>query len=287
MAQRVREGDLRQGGKKIGSYPNEAFEASSENGNFCEELIIIMSWVLVCVTMPFSLCWCYQSVQEYQRAVVLRLGRLKGKKALGPGMVFILPCTDEYYLVNMRVTTMDLEPQEILTKDSVSVLVDAVVYYKVIGPCTAVCNVTNYVHSVRLLALTALRNVLGNFTLAGLLAERTAIAEEIESNIEDSCRDWGIDIENVDIKDVKLPTEMQRSLAVEAEAQREANAKVIAAQGEKKASKILMEAAKTMEKSPGALQLRYLQTLNIVAAENNSTVVFPMPIDFISFFKKK
>ncbi len=265
----------------------ETFKAAPKEENFCEEIIIIMSWCLVILTMPFSLCFCFQSVQEYQRAVVLRLGRLKGRKALGPGLIFVLPCTDEYYFINMRVTTMDLQPQEILTKDSVSVLVDAVVYYRVVAPCTAVCNVSNYIHSVQLLALTSLRSVLGRFTLAGILSEREVIAKEIEEDIEADCRNWGIVIENVEIKDVKLPPEMQRSMAVEAEAQREANAKVIAAKGEKEASKILTEAAQTMERSTGALQLRYLQTLNIVAAENNSTIVFPIPLDFFNFLRRK
>ncbi len=264
----------------------EHFQAASGEGNLCEAVLISLSWLMVCVTLPFSLCWCFQSVQEYQRAVVLRLGRLKGRQALGPGMVFILPCTDEYYLVNMRVTTMDLEQQEVLTSDSVSVMVDAVLYYKVVAPCTAVCNVTNYIHSVRLLALTALRNVLGQYTLAGLLAKREDISGWIKSNILEDTIKWGIDIESVEIKDIRLPTDMKRSMAIEAEAQREANAKVIAAQGEKKASAILTEAAKTMQESPGAIQLRYMQTLNIIAAERNSTIIFPIPLDFLSFFKR-
>ncbi len=264
----------------------ETFQAAQGEENLFEAMIICMSWLMVCVTLPFSLCWCYQSVQEYQRAVVLRLGRLKGKKALGPGMVFILPCTDEYYLVNMRVTTMDLEQQEVLTSDSVSVMVDAVVYYKVVGPCTAVCNVTNYIHSVRLLALTSLRNVLGQYTLSGLLAKREEIAGWIKTNILNDTMKWGIDIENVEIKDIRLPQDMKRSMAIEAEAQREANAKVIAAQGEQQASAILTEAAKTMQESPGAIQLRYMQTLNIIAAEKNSTIIFPIPLDFLSFFSR-
>jgi len=241
---------------------------------------------LVVLTFPFSLCVCFKSVQEYQRIVILRLGRLKERKALGPGLVFILPCIDETYTVEMRTCSLDIEPQEVLTKDSVSVTVDAALFYRVVAPVTAVCNVRNYINSSLLLALTGLRTVLGQFRLKDILKDREGIAHQLEQHIAPSMRDWGVYVENVEIKDVRLPHGMQRSMAAEAEASREANAKVIAAEGEKNASVLLKQAAENISLQPAALQLRYLQTLNVIAAEKNSTIVFPLPLDILRSFSK-
>ncbi len=170
----------------------ESFKPSREEANMCEFVIIGLSYFLIGITLPFSLCVCFRPIQEYQRAVVLRLGRLKGKKALGPGLVFFIPCTDEFYVVDMRVSSFDIDPQEILTKDSVSVQVDAVIYYRVVSPVTAVCNVSNYTRSSLLLALTALRTVLGQFQLAEILSEREAIASKVEEHIGGTAKDWGV-----------------------------------------------------------------------------------------------
>ncbi len=177
---------------------------------------------------------------------------------MGPGLIFIMPCTDQVATVDMRVSSLEIRPQEILTKDSVTVKVDAVIYYRVVAPVKAICNVRKYIRSSRLLALTALRTVLGQFQLAEILTEPEAIAQQVERHIEEHAKDWGVNIEHVKIKDVKLPKDMQRSMAAEAEASREANAKVIAAEGEKNASIALRDAAKMIENTPGALQLRYL-----------------------------
>ncbi len=282
-------GPLQNQDPKKGGPPQleEHFQPSREDSNACEYCIVCLCWVLIILTVPFSLCVCFRSIQEYQRAVVLRLGRLKERKAQGPGLVFFIPCTDEFYVVDLRVSSFDIAPQEVLTKDSVSIQVDAVIYYRVVAPVTAVCNVTDYRNSSLLLALTALRTVLGQFRLSEILEHREQIADRVENHIGPTASDWGVYVENVEIKDVQLPKDMQRAMAAEAEAQREANAKVIAAQGEKDASVALQQAAKNMESSPGALQLRYLQTLNVVAAENNSTIVFPIPLDFLQFVRNR
>jgi len=158
----------------------EVFKPAREEHNLIENIIIFSCWALVVLTFPFSLCVCFQSVQEYQRIVILRLGRLSGRKALGPGLIFILPCIDEARTVEMRTCSLDIQPQELLTKDSVSVQVDAVFFYRVDAPVTAVCNVRDYVHSSYLMALTGLRTVLGQFTLAEILQDREGVANKLE-----------------------------------------------------------------------------------------------------------
>lgn len=240
--------------------------------------------MLVVLTFPFSLCFCIKIVQEYERAVIFRLGRLLPGGAKGPGLFFILPCIDEYKDVDMRTLTFDVPPQEVLTKDSVTVAVDAVVYYRVQDAVLSVANVANAHYSTHLLAQTMLRNILGTRNLHEILAEREQISNAMQSALDVGTDPWGIKVERVEIKDVRLPLQLQRAMAAEAEAAREARAKLIAAEGEQKASRALKEAADTMALSPAALQLRYLQTLNTISAEKNSTIIFPVPIDFFASF---
>jgi erythrocyte band 7 integral membrane protein len=220
-----------------------------------------------------------QVVQEYERAVIFRLGRVTKGGARGPGIFFIIPCIDSYTKVDLRTVSFDVPPQEILSRDSVTVAVDAVVYYRINNATAAITNVEDYGRSTRLLAATTLRNVLGTKNLSELLSERDVISHTIQSILDEATDPWGVKVERVEVKDVRLPVQMQRAMAAEAEASRDARAKVIAAQGEQNASRALKEAADVIADSPAALQLRYLQTLTSIAAEKNSTIVFPIPME--------
>merc|ERR1711997_910006 len=251
-------------------------------GSCVGTLIWIISMILIICTFPFSLCVTVKMVQEYQRAVIFRLGRVKRGGAVGPGLFFIIPCMDSIQVVDLRTVSFDVPPQEVLTKDSVTVAVDAVVYYKIMNPMYAVCNITNASQSTRLLASTTLRNALGTKTLQEILSDREATALEILTHLDAAIDEWGIRVERVEVKDVRLPQSLQRAMAAEAEAAREARAKVIAAEGEQKSSKALKEASDIISESPAALQLRYLQTLSGIAAEKNSTIIFPLPVDILS-----
>ncbi|XP_066148626.1 band 7 protein AGAP004871-like isoform X7 [Euwallacea fornicatus] len=229
--------------------------------------------------MPFSLFVCFKVVQEYERAVIFRLGRLLSGGAKGPGIFFILPCIDAYARVDLRTRTYDIPPQEVLTKDSVTVSVDAVVYYRVSNATVSIANVENAHHSTRLLAQTTLRNIMGQRPLHEILSERESISQHMKALLDEATDSWGINVERVEIKDVRLPIQLQRAMAAEAEAAREARAKVIAAEGEQKASRALREASEVIGDSPAALQLRYLQTLSKICHGKFSTIVFPVPLD--------
>lgn len=242
----------------------------------------MLAGLLLVITLPFSLCTCIKVVAEYERSVIFRLGRLRKGGAKGPGIFFIIPCTDSYQKVDLRTVSFDVPPQEVLSRDSVTVSVDAVVYYRVSNPTMATNNIEDYSHSTRLLAATTLRNVLGTKNLAEILSERETISHVMQSSLDDATDPWGVKVERVEIKDVRLPVQLQRAMAAEAEAAREARAKVIAAEGEQKASRALREAAETIADGHSALQLRYLQTLNSISAEKNSTIIFPFPMELLS-----
>jgi len=256
-------------------------------GGFCAVLLTIFSVLFIILTFPITIFFCIRIVQEYERAVIFRLGRIKKGGAVGPGLFFIIPCIDECRVVDMRTVSFDVPPQEVLTKDSVTVAVDAVVYYNIRQPLAAVCNVNDYSKATRLLSATTLRNILGTKTLSELLSDRENIATDLKAMIDTATDPWGIDIERVEVKDVRLPQNLQRAMAAEAEATREARAKVIAAEGEQKASRALKEASDIISESPAALQLRYLQTLATISSEKNSTIVFPIPIELMSQFTKQ
>jgi len=252
----------------------------------CGWILTVLCWLLVLVTMPFSFFVCFKVVQEYERAVIFRLGRLLSGGAKGPGIFFILPCIETYTKVDLRTGVFDIPPQEVLTRDSVTVSVDAVVYYRVSNATVSVANVENAHHSTRLLAQTTLRNILGTKDLHEILGDRETISGSMQAALDDATESWGIKVERVEIKDVRLPVQLQRAMAAEAEAAREARAKVIAAEGEFRASTALKEASMVIAQSPAALQLRYLQTLSTISAEKNSTIIFPLPIDFLTQFMK-
>lgn len=196
-------------------------------------------------------------------------------------MFFIIPCLDNIVKCDLRTVSFDVPPQEILTKDSVTVAVDAVVYYKIFNPYVSVVNVENASHSTRLLAQTTLRNILGTKTLSEILSERDTVSSMMQEVLDEGTDPWGVKVERVEVKDVRLPQQLQRAMAAEAEAAREARAKVISAEGEHNASRALKEAADVINESSSALQLRYLQTLTQISAEKNSTIIFPIPIEMM------
>lgn len=266
-------------------------EAGNDEGGsigFCGYILWGLSLIFIFVTFPLSLCFCIKVVQEYERAVIFRLGRLVSGGAKGPGLFFIIPCMDSYTKVDLRTVSFDVPPQEVLTRDSVTVAVDAVVYYRVQNATMSITNVEDSNRSTRLLAATTLRNVLGTKNLSEILSDRENISHAMQAALDDATDPWGVKVERVEVKDVRLPVQLQRAMAAEAEAAREARAKVIAAEGEQKASRALKEAADIMIQSPAALQLRYLQTLNTISAEKNSTIIFPLPIDMLqAFFNKQ
>jgi regulator of protease activity HflC (stomatin/prohibitin superfamily) len=221
-------------------------------------------------------------LREYERGVVFRLGRLIGVK--GPGIIFLIPLVDRMVKVSLRTVVLDVPPQDIITRDNVSIKVNAVLYFRVLYPDKAIVEVENYLFATSQLSQTTLRSILGQSELDELLAERDKINQQLQQIIDDQTEPWGIKVSNVEVKHVDLPTEMQRAMARQAEAERERRAKVIHAEGEFQASQRLAEAAGIIEKHPIALQLRYLQTLNEIASENNSTTIFPVPIDMLTPF---
>nr|CDJ89985.1 Band 7 protein domain containing protein [Haemonchus contortus] len=267
---------------------NEEPQANIQNEfGVCGWILTILSYLLIFVTLPISACMCIKVVQEYERAVIFRLGRLMPGGAKGPGIFFIVPCIDTYRKVDLRVLSFEVPPQEILSKDSVTVAVDAVVYFRISNATISVTNVEDAARSTKLLAQTTLRNILGTKTLAEMLSDREAISHQMQTTLDEATEPWGVKVERVEVKDVRLPVQLQRAMAAEAEAAREARAKVIVAEGEQKASRALKEAAEVIAESPSALQLRYLQTLNSISAEKNSTIIFPFPIDLLSAFLQR
>jgi len=228
-------------------------------------------------------------LREYERGVVFRLGRLVGVK--GPGLILLIPLIDKMVKVSLRTVVMDVPSQDVITKDNVSIKVNAVVYFRVMDPGKAIVEVENFLFATSQLSQTTLRSILGQSELDDLLAERDKINAQLQVIIDHATEPWGIKVSNVEVKHIDLPVEMQRAMARQAEAERERRAKIIHATGEYQASEKLQQAAKVIENHPVALQLRFLQTLTEVAAENNSTTVFPVPIDlfkpFIEAINKK
>ncbi len=223
-------------------------------------------------------------LKEYERGVIFRLGRSIGYK--GPGIIFIIPIVDKMVKVSLRTIAMDVPPQDVITKDNVSIKVNAVLYFQVLHPDKAIIEVEEYLFATSQLAQTTLRSVLGQAELDELLAARDKINHELQQIIDEQTDKWGIKVSMVEVKHVDLPEEMRRAMAKQAEAERERRAKVIHADGEFQASQTLANAAEIMAKHPQALQLRYLQTLGEIAAENNSTIVFPLPIDLVKPFRE-
>jgi len=225
-----------------------------------------------------------QIVPEYERAVVFRLGRATDPR--GPGLILLVPVMERAVRISMRTVVLDVPKQDVITKDNVSVAVNAVVYFQVMDPLKAVLAVQDFSYATAQLAQTTLRSIVGEFEMDELLSERERINDRLTRILDHETDPWGIKVTKVDLKDIDLPPEMKRAMARQAEAERERRAKIIAAEGELQASEKLGQAAKVMEASPITIQLRYLQTLSEIATENNSTTLFPVPIDFLSHFMK-
>ena len=221
-------------------------------------------------------------IQEYERGVVFRLGKLVG--ARGPGLTYIVPGVERLVKIDLRVITMDVPAQEAITKDNVTVRVNAVVYFRVMNPDDAVVKVLDYIRATSMIAQTTLRSVLGQSLMDELLSQRDKINQELQRIIDEQTEPWGVKVSVVEVRDVELPQAMQRAMARQAEAEREKRAKIIHAEGEYEASTRLAEAAAVISQQPIALQLRYLQTLTEIASERSSTVVFPLPIEMIGQF---
>jgi len=221
-------------------------------------------------------------LSEYERGVVFRLGRLLAVK--GPGLIILIPGIDRMVKVSLRTVVLDVPPQDIITKDNVSIKVNAVVYFRVVQPDKAIVSVENYIYATSQLAQTTLRSILGQSELDELLSNREKINQELQAIIDQHTEPWGIKVSNVEVKQVDLPPEMQRAMARQAEAERERRAKIVHADGELQASVKLGEAAEVINRNPIALQLRYLQTLTEIASENNSTTIFPLPIELLKPF---
>lgn len=223
-------------------------------------------------------------INEYERGVIFRLGRLGPLK--GPGLKWIIPGIDRMVKVSTRIITMDVPPQDVITKDNISLKVNAVFYFRVMEPMKAIVEVENYIYATSQLAQTTLRSVLGEVHLDELLADREKINQKLQLILDEMTDPWGLKVTAVEVKHVDLPVEMQRAMAKQAEAERERRAKIIAAEGELQASEKLTQAAEVMGRHPAALQLRYLQTLSEIATENNSTTLFPIPIEMFKFLAK-
>jgi regulator of protease activity HflC (stomatin/prohibitin superfamily) len=225
-------------------------------------------------------------VTEYERAVLFRFGRVLGS-ARGPGLVRRIPIVDRVVKVNLRVEVIDIPSQAVITQDNVTIAVDAVIYFQVIEPVRAVIGVDNFRFASQRVAMTSLRSIIGRYELDSLLAHREDVNAELRVTIARSTTEWGVDVRQVEVRDISLPPELLRAMARQAEAERERRAKVISATGELQASTELAEAADKLSASPGALQLRTLQTLTEVAAENNSTLIFPIPVEILQLFKPR
>jgi regulator of protease activity HflC (stomatin/prohibitin superfamily) len=221
-------------------------------------------------------------LREYERGVVFRLGRLISVR--GPGLILLIPIIDKMVKVSLRTVVMDVPPQDIITEDNVSIKVNAVVYFRVVQPQKAIVEVENFLIATSQLSQTTLRSVLGQSELDDLLSQREKINQKLQQIIDAHTEPWGVKVSNVEVKQIDLPQEMQRAMAKQAEAERERRSKVIAAEGEFQASQKLSDAAKILSEQPSALTLRYLQTLREIATENNSTTIFPVPVDLIRPF---
>jgi regulator of protease activity HflC (stomatin/prohibitin superfamily) len=253
------------------SPPPPASEA-----NFLAKILTAMGYLLAIPLFPLAV----KIVKEYERGVIFRLGRLVG--ARGPGLFFIIPLVEQMNLIDLRVVTMDVPRQDVITKDNVTVKVDAVIYFRVTDPEDAVVKVLDYVRATALVAQTTLRSVLGQSELDELLSQREEINQRLQQIIDEATEPWGIKVTLVEVRDVALPPEMIRAMSRQAEAERERRGKIIHAEGEFQAAQKLADAGKVMAATPTTLQLRYLQTLTEISTEKQSTVIFPVPVDIIS-----
>jgi regulator of protease activity HflC (stomatin/prohibitin superfamily) len=243
------------------------------------------AWIFIAILLFIILSAAIKILREYERGVIFRLGRLVGTR--GPGLIVIIPGIEKMVRMSLRTVVLDVPPQDVITKDNVSIKVNAVIYFRVMTPQDAVVQVEDFLYATGQLAQTTLRSIVGQAELDEILAEREKINQKLQSILDRQTDPWGIKVSMVEIKHIDLPQEMQRAMARQAEAERDRRAKVINAEGEFQAAQRLKEAAAIIQKYPVALQLRFLQTLREVAAENNSTTLFPIPVDLFEPFLKK
>ena len=244
---------------------------------------MIPIYLFVVVVIIFFLASAIKILNEYERGVIFRLGRVLGTPK-GPGLILLIPMVDRMTKVSLRTVVLDIPPQDVITKDNVTIKVNAVVFFRVIDALKAIIDVENYLYATSQLAQTTLRSVLGQAELDDLLSHREKINERLQEILDTHTESWGIKVSNVEVKNVDLPQEMQRAISRQAEAERERRAKIISAEGEFQASTKLSEASDILSRNPMALQLRYLQTLIEISMEKNSTIIFPLPIDLIKMF---
>ena len=248
---------------------------------------IFGSFVVLAFIVLLVLGTSIRIVNEYERGVVFRLGRVTEENLKGPGLRMLVPFLDRMVKVDLRTVTHDVPPQEVITKDNVTIKVNAVIYFNVMNPIDATLKIANHYVATSLYAQTTLRNILGQHELDEILAEREKIGASLQKIIDEATDAWGIKVSAVEIKDIELPEVMRRAMARQAEAERERRAKVIAAEGEHQSAQKLLEAAEVLAKSPNAIQLRYLQTLVEIGAEQNTTIVFPLPIEVLGALARK
>jgi regulator of protease activity HflC (stomatin/prohibitin superfamily) len=241
-----------------------------------------MSLVPLVIIIVVILFASIKVLNEYERGVTLTFGRFTGVK--GPGLIFLIPGVQQMFRMSTRVVVLDVPPQDVITRDNISVKVNAVIYFRVVNPQAAILNVENFMYATSQLAQTTLRSVLGQQELDDLLSNRDKINQNLQQILDLHTEPWGIKISSVEVKNVDLPQEMQRAIAKQAEAERERRAKVIHAEGEFQAAQKLSDAAEIMTVHPAAIQLRYLQTLAEISVEKNSTIIFPVPVDFLKMF---
>ena len=254
--------------------------AAPAGNSFLSRMLTVMGYFLVIPLFPLAV----KIVPEYQRGVIFRLGRLVG--ARGPGLFLIIPIVERMVIVDLRIVTMDVPRQAVITRDNVSVGVDAVVYFRVTDPNDAVVKVMDYVRATSLVAQTTLRSVLGQSELDELLIKRDQVNQQLQQIIDEATEPWGVKVTIVEVRDIGLPPEMVRAMAKQAEAERERRAKIIHAEGEFQAAEKLAQAGKIMAATPTTMQLRYLQTLTEISTERQSTIIFPVPIDILGHFMR-
>jgi len=242
--------------------------------------------LFIIVLIVFFLASAIKILNEYERGVIFRLGRVLGTPK-GPGLIILIPIIDRMTKVSLRTVVLDIPPQDVITRDNVTIKVNAVVYFRVIDPLKAIIDVENYLYATSQLSQTTLRSVLGQAELDELLSRRDQLNEKLQEILDTHTESWGIKVSNVEVKNVDLPQEMQRAIARQAEAERERRAKIIGAEGEFQASAKLADASDVLSRNPMALQLRYLQTLIEISTEKNSTIIFPIPIDILKVFMEK
>jgi len=256
-----------------------------------EEIIARMfkltSWIVpILILAAIVLPQAVRVLREYERGVIFRLGKLHARGAKGPGLIFLIPIVDRMVKMDLRVVTIDVAKQEVMTRDNVPVTVDAVVYFRIVQPVDAVVKVENYYKATSLIAQTTLRSVLGQSPLDDLLSQREAINIKLQEIIDRQTEPWGVKVTAVEVKDVALPDSMKRAMAKQAEAERERRAKIVNAEGEYQAAEKMVQAAAMISKEPIALQLRFLQTMREISSEHNTTTFVPIPIDLFAPFMK-